>query len=65
MQAGDILDVVKSYLESTIKRSQKCQKKLEADFFEETKDYLNGFYDGVINHCDELLDLIRLLSKPY
>lgn len=63
MLSKDILDILKDHLENTIKRSQESQIQLNADNYEYSRDYLNGYYDGIIYHCDELLDLINLLIK--
>lgn len=63
MIAKDILDIMKDHLEDTIKSSQDSQRELETDLYIYSRDYLNGYYDGVIYLCDELLDLFNLLTK--
>lgn len=63
MTEKDTLDFVKDYLENSIKRSPDGKKRLEELFPEVSQSYLNGFHDGVIFLCEELLDLINLLTK--
>lgn len=70
MTEKDILDFVKDYLQNAIKRSQDSKKILEELFPDVSQSdlnglhaYFNGFNDGVIYYCEEVLDFINLLSK--
>lgn len=63
MLSKDILDIMKEHLEDTIKSSQDSQIQLDTDNYVYSRDYINGYYDGVIFLCDELLDLIDFLIK--
>lgn len=63
MTKKDSLDIVKNNLENALESSQDSAKILKELFPEASQSYLNGFHDGVILLCKEVLDLINLLSK--
>lgn len=63
MNSKDILDILKDHLYETIKDSKESKEELIVGYSDSSRNYLNGYHDGVIYICDELLDLIDLLTK--